>query len=124
MDKDLRDCLRDICGLSQAEVNAIAAQACTSARLFRRINKDGMDELFEIEVLSEMRVTRRQNIRALRVWLMEQDVDDLDITEFDDDILEQQCEALSTEKDTNSKADSDKGQEKPFIWDGIFKMGA
>ena len=121
-----RDLLQDICDLSLNEANAIVSQGYNTARKFRRIDKDSMKELFNSNVVLEcMKVVRRQNLRALRAWLHDRDPRNIDLSEFTEDVLENQCDSLATEREVGGKGDSDKSQDKPFVWDGdIFKLGA
>ena len=121
----LRDCLQNVCGFSVNEARAVINQGYDSARKLRRIDKDSLSELFKANVaLETMRVARRQNLRALRAWLQDQDPAGIDLALFTDDVLEGQCDNLSAERDTAGKGDSDKSQDKPFIWDGdIFALG-
>ena len=119
-----RTCLQNVCGLSAQEAGAIVNQGYDTARKFRRIDKDSMKELFDASVtLENMRVARRQNLRALRTWLQDQDPGGIDLDLFTEDALEGQCDTLSAEREGAGKGDSDKSQDKPFVWDGdIFRL--
>ena len=85
-------CLQDVCTLAEAEANEIIAQGYTTARMFRRIDSESLKELFSAGVLANMRVARKQNIRALRAWLLDLDPEEIDISEFTLEVLERQCE--------------------------------
>ena len=65
-----RDFLRDACDLSLNEANAVVSQGYNTARKFRHIDKDSVEERFSTSVVLEgMKVARRQDLRALRAWL-------------------------------------------------------
>ena len=69
-------------------------------------------------------MSRHQNLQALRAWLQEKDPGTIDITAFNNNALEAADEALSEEKEMGSKSDSNKGQDKPPVWDGnVLKLG-
>lgn len=71
-----------------------------------------------------MRVIRWQNLQALRARLQQIDPGNIVIRDFDMDALEKICNSLMTERDASSKGESDKLQDKLFIWnDNIFNIG-
>ena len=123
--REFSQCLRDRCGLAVGEAQAITRQGYDTARKFRGIDQESMKELFKATAtLESMQTKKKQNLRALRAFLLDCDRDNIDLTLFDDDALETQCESLSSEKESSGKADSDKSQDKPFVWDGdIFQLG-
>ena len=117
------ECLRNRCGLTAEETNAVIAQGFNTARKLRRIDKDSMKELFAMnDAMTGMNVSKRQNLRALRAFLQDCNKDDIDLAKFDENELEAYCVGLTTEK-PSGKGDSDKGSDKPPIWEGdIFKF--
>jgi len=102
----------------------VIQQGYDTARKFRSIDQESLKELFGNVFLDVMATIKKQNLRALRAFLLDCNRDQIDLTLFDADALEMQQESLSTERAASSKADSDKSQDKPPVWDGdIFKMG-
>ena len=84
-----------------------------------------MAELFNAAAaLQGMRVIHRQNLCAMRAWLLDREARSIDIADFDEDELEVQGKELTSERVPGEKTESDKGQDKPPVWDGdIFKIG-
>ena len=63
------ECLRNRCGLTVYETNAVIAQGFNTARKFRCIDKDSMKELFAMnDAMTGINASKRQNLRALKAF--------------------------------------------------------
>ena len=124
--QEFNDCLRTRCGLSADEARSIISQGYNTARKFRRIDSESMEKLFKSNLRMEnMYTAKKQNLRALRAFLLDCDRDAIDLGLFDNDALELHCESLSIGGESGTKTDSDKSQDKIPVWDGdIFRFGA
>ena len=93
-----RQCLQASCSLTQREANAVIQQGYDTARKFRIIDQESLKELFGNVTLDVMATIKKQNLRALRAFLLDCNRDQIDLTLFDADALEMQQESLSTER--------------------------
>ena len=97
----------------------------TYYRRFRRIDKESLPKIFSDNTTQEgPKVVRQKILCDLCTWIPQKDLGSIAITDFDEDTLEAQCEALSARRGMGSKQEYNKGHNKPPIWDwGIYKLG-
>ena len=85
----LTTCLQYLYGLTGREVAAITNQGYYNNHRFRHIDWDSSIELLPENVILEyMKVSSKQNIRYLHLWLQDRDPDNIDLVKFDDDLIE------------------------------------
>ena len=67
-----------------------------------RIDKDSIAELFVVTVaLATLQTTNNHNLYAIHTWLQDCYPAIIELQYFNDDMLETQCEAFSSEKEVS-----------------------
>ena len=110
--QQLTQTLTDVVGLTVPQANFVYNQGINTASILACLDDDTLKELMEKHTLTNIIITTKMRVRALRYWLQERKMarEDIDLAAFDNAMCDATLDEMA--KTSSLRSDSKRSSQK------------